>query len=63
MRVANRRELAQSLAERYVKSNEEPEAAAFEEFTKVTDTIRVLTPWAPEMTAGMERPTRNRIYN
>jgi hypothetical protein len=66
--VASRRELTQSLAERYAKSMRNEKQQILEEFTKVTGfhrkhAIRVLNHTARDLASGLERPPRNRVYN
>ena len=66
--MASRRELTQSLAERYAKSTRNEKQQILEEFTKVTGfhrkhAIRVLNHTARDLAAGLERPPRNRVYN
>jgi len=66
--VASRRELTQSLAERYAKSMRNEKLQILEEFTKVTGfprkhAIRVLNHTARDLASGLERPPRNRVYN
>jgi hypothetical protein len=66
--VASRRELTQTLAERYGKSTRNQKQQILEEFTKVTGfhrkhAIRVLNHTSRELAAGLEHPPRNRVYN
>lgn len=66
--MASRRELTQSLAERYAKSARNQKQQILAEFTKVTGfhrkhAIRVLNHTSRELAAGLERPPRNRVYN
>src|SRR3954449_12075811 len=66
--VASRRELTQSLAERYAKSTRNQKLQILAEFTEGTcfhrkHAIRVLNHTSRELAAGLERPPRNRVYN